>query len=64
MVEALLFAAAEPLSAADLADRLPAGADIAAALAALGALSAGRGVELVAGRATAGASRPPPTWPS
>jgi segregation and condensation protein B len=47
MVEALLFAAAEPLSAADLAERLPAGADIAAALASLKARYAGRGVELV-----------------
>ena len=34
-VEALLFAAAEPLSLADLADRLAPGADVAAALAAL-----------------------------
>ncbi len=47
MVEALLFAAAEPLSAADLAERLPAGADVGAALAALQARYAGRGVELV-----------------
>jgi segregation and condensation protein B len=47
MVEALLFAAAEPLSAADLAERLPAGADVAQALAALKARYAGRGVELV-----------------
>jgi segregation and condensation protein B len=47
MIEALLFAAAEPLSAADLAERLPAGADIAAGLAALKARYAGRGVELV-----------------
>lgn len=46
-VEALLFAAAEPLSAADLAGRLPNGADVAAALAALGARYEGRGVELV-----------------
>jgi segregation and condensation protein B len=47
MIEALLHAAAEPLSAADLAERLPAGADVAAALMALKARYAGRGVELV-----------------
>ncbi|MGH7024003.1 MAG: SMC-Scp complex subunit ScpB [Caulobacteraceae bacterium] len=47
MIEALLFAAAEPLSAADLAERLPAGADIAQGLAGLKARYAGRGVELV-----------------
>jgi segregation and condensation protein B len=46
MVEALLFAAAEPLSVADLADRLPADADVPAALAALALDYAGRGVEL------------------
>ena len=34
-VEALLFAAAGPLSLEDLAKRLPAGADVEAALAAL-----------------------------
>jgi segregation and condensation protein B len=45
-VEALLFAAAGPLSEADLARRLPDGADISAALAALQARYAGRGVEL------------------
>jgi segregation and condensation protein B len=45
-VEALLFAAAGPLSEADLARRLPEGADISAALAALQARYAGRGVEL------------------
>ncbi|MBW3560594.1 MAG: SMC-Scp complex subunit ScpB [Proteobacteria bacterium] len=45
-VEALLFAAAEPLSAADLARRLPDGADVGRALAALRARYAGRGVEL------------------
>ena len=52
MVEALLFAAAEPLSVADLARRLPQGADVAGALAALGARYEGRGVRLaeVAGR--------------
>lgn len=45
-VEALLFAAAEPLSAADLARRLPENADVGRALAALRARYAGRGVEL------------------
>ena len=45
-VEALLFAAAEPLSAADLARRLPEGADVGRALAGLRARYAGRGVEL------------------
>jgi len=51
-VEALLFAAAEPLSAADLARRLPEGADVGQALSALGLRYVGRGVELtcVAGR--------------
>lgn len=47
MVEALLFAAAEPLSVADLAARLPAGADILAAIDGLRGLYQGRGVELV-----------------
>ena len=46
MVEALLFAAAEPLSAQDLARRLPEGADVGRALAGLRARYAGRGVEL------------------
>lgn len=52
MVEALLFAAAEPLSREDLLERLPARVDLAAALVELTALYAGRGVELscVAGR--------------
>jgi segregation and condensation protein B len=45
-VEALLFAAAGPLSEADLARRLPEGADIGGAIAALQARYAGRGVEL------------------
>ncbi|MCR5879906.1 SMC-Scp complex subunit ScpB [Phenylobacterium sp. J367] len=51
-VEALLFAAAGPLSDKDLAQRLPEGADVAAAIAALQARYEGRGVELaqVAGR--------------
>ena len=47
MIEALLFAAAEPLSVADLAERLPAESDVPAALAALAAQYEGRGVELV-----------------
>ncbi len=46
-VEALLFAAAEPLSVADLAARLPSGADVGAALAALLGDYAERGVNLV-----------------
>lgn len=46
MVEALLFAAAEPLSLADLAARLPAHVEVEPALAALQARYAGRGVEL------------------
>ncbi len=45
-IEALLFAAAEPLSAADLARRLPQGADVGAALMGLKARYAGRGVTL------------------
>jgi segregation and condensation protein B len=45
-VEALLFAAAGPLSLDDLSGRLPEGADVAAALSALQARYAGRGVEL------------------
>ncbi len=47
MVEALLFAAAGPLSAEDLVRRLPAGVDPAQALAGLQQVYAGRGVELV-----------------
>lgn len=46
-VEALLFAAAGPLSVADLAGRLPEGADVKGAIGALQARYAGRGVELV-----------------
>jgi segregation and condensation protein B len=45
-IEALLFAAAEPLSLADLARRLPEGADVEAALQELGEDYSGRGVEL------------------
>lgn len=47
MIEAILFAAAEPVSVADLAARLPAGADVAEALQHLRARYAGRGVHLV-----------------
>jgi len=52
MVEALLFAAAGPLSVEELAARLPEGADVPGALTALQARYAGSGVELepVAGR--------------
>ncbi len=46
-VEALLFAAAEPLSVGDLAARLPEGWDVGRAIAGLRARYAGRGVELV-----------------
>ena len=51
-IEALLFAAAGPLSLEDLAKRLPANADVPAAIAALQKTYEGRGVELacVAGR--------------
>ncbi len=45
-VEALLFAAAGPLSAADIARRLPEGADVGRAIASLRARYEGRGVEL------------------
>jgi len=46
MIEALLFAAAEPLSLEDLARRLPAHIDATEALARLQETSQGRGVEL------------------
>ena len=46
-IEALLFAAAEPLSQEDLARRLPEGADVAAGIESLRARCEGRGVELV-----------------
>jgi segregation and condensation protein B len=45
-IEALLFAAAGPLTIEDLAKRLPEGADIEAGLAELSALYEGRGVVL------------------
>src|SRR5438270_13451981 len=47
VVEALLFAAAEPLSAEELAAGLPAGTDLGPVLAHLEELYAGRGVDLV-----------------
>ena len=46
-VEALLFAAAGPLSLDDIAKRLPANSDVEAAIAALQKTYEGRGVELV-----------------
>ncbi|SIP93631.1 condensin subunit ScpB [Paracoccus thiocyanatus] len=46
MVEAILFAAAEPMSAREIAARLPAGCDAAEALRALRARYEGRGVQL------------------
>ena len=46
-VEALLFAAAGPLSEAEIAARLPEGADVAGAIAALQVRYEGRGVSLV-----------------
>ncbi|MCC7320386.1 MAG: SMC-Scp complex subunit ScpB [Rubellimicrobium sp.] len=46
MVEAVLFAAAVPVTLAELAGRLPHGSDPARALAALARRYAGRGVEL------------------
>ena len=45
-IEALLFAAAGPLSEAELVGRLPEGADVAGALEELGTRYAGRGVVL------------------
>ena len=47
LVEAILFAATEPVSVEQLADRLPAGADVEAILDGLRAHYAGRGVNLV-----------------
>ena len=46
-IEALLFAAAGPLTEAEIIKRLPEGADVAGALADLAARYAGRGVVLV-----------------
>ncbi|HUF88248.1 MAG TPA: SMC-Scp complex subunit ScpB [Thermohalobaculum sp.] len=47
MVEAILFAAAEPLTPARIAERLPRGSDAAAALELVQGRYAGRGVRLV-----------------
>ena len=47
MVEAMLFAAPEPVLEASLADRLPEGSDISALLAKLSELYEGRGINLV-----------------
>jgi segregation and condensation protein B len=47
MIEALLFASAEPLAAADLAGRLPSGTDIHGQLRDLQQVYASRGVNLV-----------------
>lgn len=47
LAEAILFASAEPMTAADLGARLPAGNDVAGILRALEAAYAGRGINLV-----------------
>jgi len=47
MLEAMLFAATEPVPEARLADRLPEGCDISALLSELSALYEGRGINLV-----------------
>jgi len=47
MIEALLFASAEPMSAEDLAARLPEGSDVPEALQHLRSRYSGRGVHLV-----------------
>ena len=47
MVEAVLFAAREPMTARALAERLPAGCDVGEALAGLRARYQGRGVQLM-----------------
>ena len=46
MVEAMLFASAQPVSLRDLAERMPQGADAAEAVARLRSRYEGRGVEL------------------
>jgi segregation and condensation protein B len=46
MIEALLFAAAEPLTRLDIEERLPAGSDVEGGLKALAEHYAGRGVQL------------------
>jgi segregation and condensation protein B len=52
LAEAILFAAAEPMTVAEIAARLPDGADVEALLAVLEAAYAGRGVNLVQAGAT------------
>ena len=47
MIEAVLFASAEPVTSAELAKRLPEGCDVAEALVHLRNRYAGRGVHLV-----------------
>lgn len=47
MIEAILFASAEPVSVAELSKRLPEGCDVAESLAHLRSRYAGRGVNLV-----------------
>lgn len=47
IAEALLFAGGAPMTAADLAERMPPGTDVAAVLMGLKRAYAGRGVELV-----------------
>ncbi|MCR4283031.1 MAG: SMC-Scp complex subunit ScpB, partial [Bauldia sp.] len=47
MLEALVFASAEPLSAEEIAGRLPEGADVAGLLQDLKEMYAARGVNLV-----------------
>jgi segregation and condensation protein B len=47
LLEAMIFASADPISEAGLAARLPEGADVGAVLGELGALYASRGVNLV-----------------
>jgi segregation and condensation protein B len=52
LLEAILFASAEPMSAKAIAERLPDGVDVEVLLAALQAAYAGRGVNLVRAGAT------------
>ncbi len=63
MIEAVLFASAEPVSMADLTRRLPEGCDVAEALAHLRRRYAGRGVVLTrAGDAFAFRTAPDLAW--
>lgn len=52
LVEAILFAAAEPMTTREISSRLPEGADVDALLDTLSAAYAGRGVNLVRAGAT------------